>query len=182
MKEEKRHVGRPTNEEVVERKQNKVKKIILYVIIAVVALFAIFSIGSAIFTNKNIVKLGNAKDIKADSIKMTVLSSENVTIDEGSLSLANGNYTKVKIKIENYGTQTYNWNTMNFSLGDEPIAMTTVTQSDLLKEEILPGETATGYIYFEQTNKTLLKYVAIGNATVTDKNTIEVEKAYFSIR
>ena len=180
MKEEKKHVGRPTNEELVERRQNKTKKVILYGIIAVIVLFIIFSVGSAIFANNNTVKLGNTEDIKADSIKITVLSSEDVSIDEGELSLANGNYTKVKIKIENYGTQTYEWGLLNFSLGDEPIAGTTLTQSDLLKEKIAAGETATGYIYFEQTNESLLEYIS--SAVAVDENTLEVKKAYFRIK
>ena len=180
MKEEKKHVGRPTNEEVAERNQKKTHKIILYAIIVVVVLFAIFSIGSAIFANNNTVKLGDAKDIKTDSIKITVLASEDVTIDEGELSLANGDYTKVRIKIENYGTQTYEWGLLNFFLGDESIAGTTVTQSDLLKEEIAAGETATGYIYFEQTDESLLEYIT--HASAIDENTIEAKKVYFKVK
>lgn len=180
MKEEKKHVGRPTNEELAERKGKKVRKIVLSLIIGIAAVFALISIASVIFANNNTVKLGKVATIETDEIKITVLKSENVTIDEGELSLINGDYTKVKIKLENYGKEAYKWGLLNFYLGNKSIALPTLVQPDLLKEEIAAGETVTGYIYFEQTSETVLEYIS--SAVVIDENTAASERVYFKIK
>lgn len=126
-----------------------------------------------------VLKLNEQADIKADSIKLTVLESEKATINQGELALANGDYIKVKVTIENYGNETYTWNTLNFSLGGEIPSLKTLTQPDILQDEIAPGQTATGYIYFNDNNSSKLTYTS---KTKNDGKKVKVEKVEFKIK
>lgn len=176
--EEKVHVGRPTNEEIKERNGKKIRKIILSIIIGIILLFVVISVGSVIYTNSVTVKLNETATIEKDKIKITVLGSEKVNINK-ELSIANGDYTKVKIAIENYGTDTYSWS-YNFSLGDEMVALNTLSEEDNLQADIAPGETATGYLYFPVTDETILEYVS--HTQVNDDASASASKTYFKIK
>ena len=125
-------------------------------------------------------KLNEVADVTSDSIKLTILGSENATVNEGSLSIANGDYTKVKMTIENYGSEKYAWSLLNFSLGGEVPSLKALGQSDVLKDEINPGETATGYVYFPVTTKTKLTYTS--SASSVDNGTVKTQKFEFSIK
>lgn len=144
-----------------------------------IALLAIFLCVTLTGCSKTI-KLNKTATIKTDSIKITILESEKVTINEGELSLANGEYIKVKMKLENYGNETYTWTTLNFSLGDEIPSLNALAESDVLKTDISAGETATGYIYFPVTDSNKLTYTskmeAVGNGTA------KIEKIEFKIK
>ncbi len=126
------------------------------------------------------IKLNEVTDVKSDSIKLTILGSENETINDGNLSLANGDYTKVKMTIENYGTEKYSWSLLNFSLEGDVPSLKVLSRSDVIKDEIKPGETATGYIYFPASNKTKLTYTS--SASKVDNGNVKVEKFVFSIK
>lgn len=125
-------------------------------------------------------KINETADIKMDSIKLTVLGSEKVTIDEGEFSLANGEYIKVKMTIENYSSQKYTWTVLNFSLGDKMPSLNAIAESDALKTDISAGETATGYIYFPVTDSNILTYASKMKAVSSDK--VKVEKVEFNIK
>ena len=125
-------------------------------------------------------KINETANIKMDSIKLTVLGSEKVNIDEGELSLGNGEYIKVKMTIENYGSEKYTWTLLNFSLGDEIPSLTVSTESDTLKTDISAGETATGYIYFPVTDSNILTYTSKMETVSSDK--VKVEKVKFKIK
>ena len=143
-----------------------------------IALFAIILCVSLSGCSKS-KKLNETATIKTDSIKLTVLESEKVKIDEGKLSLANGEYIKVKMSLENYGTETFTWTLLNFSLGDEIPSLNTLSQPDILKNDISSGETATGYIYFPVTDSKKLTYTSKMEAVSQDK--VKVEKVEFNI-
>lgn len=125
-------------------------------------------------------KINETATIKADNIKLTVLGSEKVTVDEGELSLANGDYIKVKMTLENTGNETYTWTLLNFSLGEEIPSLNALAQSDVLKTDISAGETATGYIYFPVTDSNTLTYTSKMEAVSSD--TVKVEKVEFKIK
>lgn len=99
-------------------------------------------------------------EVEADNIKIKVLDFEDVTVDDGELSIANGDYTKVKVSIENIGDSKYSWTILNFSLGDEEVALNTLGLEDALPLEVEDGETITGYVYFSKTNASKLTYVS----------------------
>ena len=111
------------------------------------------------------IKLNETTDIKDNKIKLTVLGSEKVKIDEGELSVANGDYIKVKMSIENYGSETYTWTLLNFSLGEEMPSLTTAGQDDYIASDVNSGQTITGYMYFPVTESDKLIYYSkvIGN-------------------
>ena len=117
-------------------------------------------------------KLNKTVDIESDSIKITVLGSEQVTVDDSEFSSVNGEYIKVKLSIENYGNETYGWSTLDFKLGDEIASFGAVVLPDLIKIEIASGETETGYIYFPVTDSDELTYTA---TNLTDKATFKIK-------
>lgn len=180
MNEKKAHVGRPTNKEVKERKSKKISKIILTVIATIFSLIILVYIGSAIYTNCITVKLGKVADIKEDKIKITILSSEKIKIEEGDLSIANGEYIKVKLTIENYGKTRFDIDPLSFDLGGQIMDFKTLGLSDFINTEIEAGQKSTGYIYFPVTNSVILKYFS--NMKVKDSNSISVSKTYFKIK
>lgn len=119
------------------------------------------------------------------NIKITILGSEKVKVDEGELSLANGEYTKVKLTIENYGDKEYSWNFLNFSLDGKTPDSLTLGLSDIIETDIAPGTKETGYIYFPVTDSTLLRCTSYGKVVdVIDSDTakVSVSKTYFKIK
>ena len=68
MKEEKRHVGRPTNEEVKERRNKKILKILLPIFILII-IVTIFIIKSGFLTKLNASVLSTEKSQKLDFMK-----------------------------------------------------------------------------------------------------------------
>lgn len=125
-------------------------------------------------------KINETATIKADNIKLTVLGSEKVSIDEGELSISNGDYIKVKITLENIGNDTYTWTSLNFSLGDKIPSLSHLGQTDVLKNNISAGETVTGYIYFPVTDSEILTYTSKMEAVSSDK--VKVENVEFKIK
>lgn len=106
-------------------------------------------------------------------------------MDEGELSLANGEYTKVKLTIENYGDKEYSWNFLNFSLDGKTPDSLTLGLSDIIETDIAPGTKETGYIYFPVTDSTLLRCTSYGKVVdVIDSDTakVSVSKTYFKIK
>lgn len=140
-------------------------------------LCSIFMIGILSGCSK-VMKLNETATVDTDKIKITVLGSEKVKIDD-DMSIANGEYVKVKMTIENYGNSTYSWSSLNFSLGDEMVSLNTLGQSDILKSDIEAGETATGYIYFDTTDANKLTYTS--NSDVTGDKA-KVETVEFKIK
>ena len=108
-------------------------------------------------------KLNTPVAIDSEEIIITVLSSETGTINK-ELSHANGEYIKVKVSIENKGTEEYSWNNFwNFKLGKEVAAIT--MEDDELPNEIAAGTEQTGYIYFKTTSAKILTYYTSPKAT-----------------
>ena len=128
-----------------------------------------------------IAKVNQTVNIKRDNIKMTVLGSEDVVINNEGLSLSNGEYTKVKLSIENYGNKTFKWSLINFMLGDNTPSIKAVAEDDFLKAEIEAGKTVTGYLYFTKTNETKLSYVST-NIAHDEKGNITTTKEVFKIK
>lgn len=137
----------------------------------VVLLVCVFLTGCS-----KVTKLNETVEIKNDKVKVTVLESQNVTIDNGELSLANGDYTKVKISIENIGNETYSWTSLNFELGEEGPSLNTLAESDALPMEVSASETITGYLYFPKTDSNVLIY----SSNVSDSG--KIEQVQFNIK
>lgn len=180
MKEKKGHVGRPTNKEKNEKKSKKTRKTLFAVLAAILVLIVLFFLGSRIYTNCITVKLGKTADIKEDKIKITVLSSENVKVDEGDLSIANGEYTKVKLTIQNYGETEFIIDPVSFDLDGQVMELKTLGLSDFINTEIESGTKATGYIYFPVTDSEVLKYLS--NMKAEDSNSVSFKKTYFKLK
>ena len=62
-------------------------------------------------------KLNKEVDIKEDYIKLTILSSDSIDIEEEDFD-GNGEYIRIKVKVENYGDESYIWSALNYSLGE----------------------------------------------------------------
>ena len=150
-------------------------------------LFAAFMCISMTGCSKNI-KLNETKDIKEDQIKLTVLESKEVTIDNPALEKdgfvwedeANGNYIKVKVTIENYGSSTYTLSGTSFYLEDEPIALLTLSQKDFIEQEIKSGASATGYLYFPVVKTSKMTYMT--HMEATSSSSVKVGKYYFKLK
>lgn len=125
----------------------------------------------------NAEKINTPITIDGEDIVITVLSSEKASIND-ELSLANGEYVKVKVSIENKGKEEYTWNNYtDFALGDEVAAIT--MQDDELPNKVAAGTTETGYIYFSTTNSKVLTYYSNPKAVSNDE--IEVIAYTFNI-
>lgn len=123
------------------------KKRFLFAFVAVVACLFLAGCGSSKTYGLNEKATSNN-----DNINITVLGVEDVTINEGELSISNGDYTKVKLTIENTGSEKYTWTSLNFSLGDNVEDLKALTQDDYLSTTIEAGKSETGYIYFPKTD------------------------------
>lgn len=151
------------------------KKVILGIIIAVVAIIAIISIVSVIVFFVTTQKLGEPKVIEEDNITLTVLSSEDYKFEGNDLVLGAGDYTRVKIKIDNNSNSTYTWSGLNFYLEDEPIAFGGFP--DMLADSIEAKTSATGYVYFKKGKNGRLTYLTVKSKT--DGDSITRNKYYF---
>lgn len=121
-------------------------KKLFMVFIVIVASFLITGCGNKTYG------LNDTATSKNDNLKITILGVEDASINEGELSIANGEYTKVKLSIENIGTEDFTWTSINFLLGDKVEAIGTISQSDYLPARVAAGKTITGYIYYEKTD------------------------------
>ena len=94
--------------------------------------------------------------VLSEDIKMTILGSEDVMVSDATFDSQNGEYTKVKIKVENIGTKEYIWSVIKLKLGDKSASL--YSGPDSLEERIPAGESRTGYVYFDKTDATVLQY------------------------
>lgn len=116
--------------------------------------------------------------INEEDVTITVVSSEVVTINE-ELSLANGEYIKVKVKVTNNGKNEYSWNNLwNYNLGTETAAFT--SEGDELSNTVAPGTTEEGYIYFNKNNSKELIYNT--NAKANSKDDSIYTKYVFNLK
>ena len=151
------------------------KKEFKIILISVVVLALLFGIILLLGANRAI-KLNKVQDIKEDKIKLTVLESEKATINKEALELngytmensSNGDYIKVKVTIENYGSETYRMSATTFYLGKKPIALLTMSEDDFIAQEIKPNETVSGYIYFEVNDSNTMTYYTHMEAVSSD--------------
>ena len=154
-------------------------------------IFAVFAIVFCVFVTgcSKTIKINETTDIKEDNIKLTILGSEQVTINKEALELdgytmengSNGDYIKVKMSIENYGSSTYNFSATTFYLGEEPISLLTMSEDDYIDQSIEPGATATGYVYFPVVKSEKMSYY-VKNMEVTGSNSAKSNKYVFAIK
>ena len=130
------------------------KKKMVFAFIAIFACLLLTGCGSKTYG------LNEKATSKSDNISITVLGVEDVTINEGELSLSNGDYTKVKLTIENTGSDAYTWTSLNFMLGEKSESFTALTQSDYLPTTVEAGQSITGYIYFDKTDAKEFKFIS----------------------
>ena len=140
--------------------------------LVIVLLFACFLLTGC----SNAVELNKEVEVKIDGVKITVLGSYDDVVDEGELSIRNGDYTKVKVSIENTLDDNYSWTVLNFQLGEETPSLNALTMDDALPLEVENGETMTGYIYFNKTDADTLTYIS------TNLNGKKAEKVEFNIK
>lgn len=157
------------------------------IIIIIILVFLVLG-GTIIIINNSAIKLNKTTNIKEDKIKLTVLGSEQITINKPALETngitweneANSDYIKVKVSIENYGSETYNFNAMSFYLEKEPIALITMNEEDWIAQEIKPGEIVSGYIYFAAINSNKMTYYT--HMEATSENNVKESKYIFKIK
>lgn len=156
--------------------------ILMLAVVTLVGLLVLYMVG------RSSSKLNKTVNIKEDKVKITVLESEKVIINNKDLQIGdytwkdevNGNYIKVKLSIENYGSETYNFNAAKFYLGEDSIALATMAEKDWIAESIQSGKTETGYIYFPVNDSKIMTYYT--QMEVTNSSTAKQAKYNFKIR
>lgn len=124
-------------------------------------------------------KINNEVDIKEDYIKLTILSSDSIDIEEEDFD-DNGEYIRLKVKVENYGENPYTWSALNYSLGEGTTKTIDFDGYDPLPNEVPAGETMTGYIYIPMSEYYQLVYYT--HMSVNSNKELEPTRYFFKVK
>ena len=131
------------------------KKKTLFAFILIIAFIFITGCG------KKEYGLNETVTVKSNNIKITVLAVEDYKLENAEFEVANGDYTRVKVKIENNGDKDFGYSTFSFKLGDQVISFAAIAEKDALPSIVAKKQSAEGYLYFPKTESRILTYTTL---------------------